>query len=114
MVIGYLWLRVQIPSALQGAVAQLDRAQACRRRSHDRLADNGWKEAVLGEINPKSTSALRSQSAHYAAQMLVAANAAHGADLGMNIIQYITPAGRTLRVIWSARGSNPHRAYKAP
>ena len=72
------------------------------------------KEAVLGTINPKPTKALRFQSARDAAQMPVAATATHGAHLGMNIIQNITPAGRTLRVIRSARGSNPHSAHKAP
>ena len=104
--------RVRIPSGPQGFVAQL--VEQYRRRSHDRLADNGWKEAVLGTINPKPTKALRSQSALYAAQMPVATAATHGAHLGMNIIQNITPAGRTLGVIRSARGSNPHSAYKAP
>ena len=72
------------------------------------------KEAVLGANDPKPTRALRSQSALYAAQMLVATAATHGTHLGMNIIQNITPAGRTLRVIRSARGSNPHSAHKAP
>ena len=71
------------------------------------------KEAVLGAINPKPTRALRSQSTQYAAKMLVATASTHGVRLGMNIIQNITPAGRTLRVIWSARGSNPRSAHKA-
>ena len=75
------------------------------------LAMNG-KEAMLGTINPKPTKALRFQSARDAAQMPVAATTTHGAHLGMNIIQNITPAGRTSRVIRSARGSNPHSARK--
>jgi hypothetical protein len=46
--------------------------------------------------------------------MLAATAAAYGAYPGMNIIQDITPAGRRLRVIWSAGGSNPQVPYKAP
>jgi hypothetical protein len=46
--------------------------------------------------------------------MLAATAAAYGAYPVMNIIQDITPAGRRLRVIRSAGGSNPHAPNKAP
>jgi hypothetical protein len=46
--------------------------------------------------------------------MLAATAAAYEAYPGMNIIQNITPAGRRLRVIGSASGSNPQAPHKAP
>jgi hypothetical protein len=46
--------------------------------------------------------------------MLAATAAAYEVYPGMNIIQNITPAGRRLRVIGSASGSNPQVPHKAP
>jgi hypothetical protein len=46
--------------------------------------------------------------------MLAASLAAHRIDPGMIIFANITPAGRRLRVIWSAGGSNPQVPHKVP
>jgi len=45
--------------------------------------------------------------------MLAAIAAAHRADPGMKTIQNTPPAGRRLRVIGSAGGSNPQAPHKA-